>query len=471
MSIVRAIVCFVLCGASTAFAVGPKVHIVVGAKAEAIEQFAADELAGQLKKLFDAKVTIGDSAAAEAERVIFLGTRDSCSLAAELDSNQLESGYVMKTLNADGREVFLIAGVDGRGVLDGVYGYGRFFGVRAFRFGDLYPTTAPSFVAANASRDSAHGNSANQEWDGALASPFGLDALTSADIRDLFRQLAKMEYREIKWNTRGLKEGRLFRELKFPVDGDTAGRAAFKGAKFFENADLYNPDFIERAVADAATVGIQLVQVDDGEATRSSVLPQPSELDEVVINLSRPGQIAPWFDIYLTPVCGEGVAERVEKAFSYCRQAAKLIETNDARFGVTDEKMLLFASNSADAPPAWWGEVRTNYLNAMNEMYRANTRAREGGRAFTLYYARRFEFGFEYMNVVEALRKAAIAKKAGNQDEQIAELEKALDSITNACNAMAAVARSQSDRGIIAVMNEYGYRSITTLLEEADAGN
>ena len=46
---------------------------------------------------------------------------------------------------------------------------------------------------------------------------------------------------------------------------------------------------------------------------------------------------------------------------------------------------------------------------AMNEMYRANTRAREGGRAFTLYYARRFEFGFEYMNAVEALRKAAMA--------------------------------------------------------------
>jgi len=73
------------------------------------------------------------------------------------------------------------------------------------------------------------------------------------------------------------------------------------------------------------------------------------------------------------------------------------------------------------------------------------------------------------MNAVEALRKAAIAKQAGKKDEQIAELEKALDSITGACNAMAAVARSNSDRGIIAVMNEYGYRPVTKLLEAADA--
>ena len=119
--------------------------------------------------------------------------------------------------------------------------------------------------------------------------------------------------------------------------------------------------------------------------------------------------------------------------------------------------------------PETLNEARTNYLNAMNEMYRANTRAREGGRAFTLYYARRFEFGFEFINVLEATWNAGIAKRKGDKETQIAELEKAIDSVTNACNAMAAVARSQSDRGVIAVMNEYGYRPLLKLLEEADA--
>jgi hypothetical protein len=172
---------------------------------------------------------------------------------------------------------------------------------------------------------------------------------------------------------------------------------------------------------------------------------------------------------YLGPVCGEGVAERVLRAFDHCEQAVRVLDRNEFNFAAPKEDMLVRFYGGEAPPPAWWGEVRTHYLNAMNEMYRANTRAREGGRAFTLYYARRFEFAFEYMNAVEALRKAAIAKKAGDKDAQIAELEKALDSITNACNAMAAVARSNSDRGIIAVMNEYGYRPVTKLLEEADA--
>lgn len=132
--------------------------------------------------------------------------------------------------------------------------------------------------------------------------------------------------------------------------------------------------------------------------------------------------------------------------------------------------MLLRHFESDEPPPGWWNDARTHYLNAMNEMYRANTRAREGGRAFTLYYARRFEFGYEYMNTIEAIRKAGIAKRKGDNDTQIAELEKAIDSVTNACNAMAAV-RSPSDRGVIAVMNEYGYRPLLKLLEEADAAN
>jgi hypothetical protein len=122
---------------------------------------------------------------------------------------------------------------------------------------------------------------------------------------------------------------------------------------------------------------------------------------------------------------------------------------------------------STEPPPEWWSKARENYLNAMNEMYRANTRAREGGRSYTLYFARRFEFAFEYLNSIEALRKAAIAKSKGDAATQIAELEKAVESLNGGLNAMAAVSRSQSDRGIIAVLNEYGYRPLVKELEAA----
>jgi hypothetical protein len=118
-----------------------------------------------------------------------------------------------------------------------------------------------------------------------------------------------------------------------------------------------------------------------------------------------------------------------------------------------------------EPPPAWWGEVKQRYYQATDEMYRVNSRAREGGRDFSLYLARRFEFGAEYMNCVESVRRAAVARSKGDTETQVAELEKAVEALDTSLNALAAVARSNSDRGIIAVLNEYGYRPLKKELE------
>lgn len=173
----------------------------------------------------------------------------------------------------------------------------------------------------------------------------------------------------------------------------------------------------------------------------------------------------------LTPVCGDEVDHRVWQAFELMQIASTRLG-NDS---VIPEKHHLNLSdplnpfNKDEPVPTSWSDARDNYLNAMNEMYRANTRAREGGRAFTLYFARRFEFAFEYMNCIEAVRKAGIAERKTDTVTQIAELEKAIESLNNALNAMAAVARSNSDRGLIAVLNEYGYRPLKKKLAEAEA--
>ncbi len=172
---------------------------------------------------------------------------------------------------------------------------------------------------------------------------------------------------------------------------------------------------------------------------------------------------------FVDPVCGDGVSDRAWKAFLLSDQTAQTLRTNSIR--VTDflsPRFFHFIGTSDEPPPSWWGSIRDDYLNAMNEMYRANTRAREGGRAFTLYFARRFEFAFEYMNCMEAVRKAGIAERKIDTSTQIAELEKAIESLNNALNAMAAVARSNSDRGLIAELNEYGDRPLKRKLAEAE---
>lgn len=180
------------------------------------------------------------------------------------------------------------------------------------------------------------------------------------------------------------------------------------------------------------------------------------------------------FDAKLTPQdalndlvtvsLGDDTYARTLKAFELIEQATTLIDQNDMGFTFPVPNVVM--KHYTDTPvPEWWAKVRDNYYGAMNEMYRVNTRAREGNRVFSLYLARRFEFGAEYINCIEATRKAGIAKAKGDEETKLAELEKAVESLHTALNALSAVARSNSDRGIIAVLNEYGYRPLKRELE------
>src|SRR5258708_5060846 len=53
---------------------GPQIDVVVGPKPPELERFAAAELAGQFKQLFDADVKISDKVPAHSPHLILLGS-------------------------------------------------------------------------------------------------------------------------------------------------------------------------------------------------------------------------------------------------------------------------------------------------------------------------------------------------------------------------------------------------------------
>lgn len=185
------------------------------------------------------------------------------------------------------------------------------------------------------------------------------------------------------------------------------------------------------------------------------------------------------FDAQVTPqsayadlidaVSGEGVADRVTRGFQMIEQATDLIDRNDIGFSFPVPNVVMKHYAATEPAPAWWGETKSLYAKAMDEMYRGNTRARQGARPFTLYYAKRLEFAVQYLTSIEAVRAAGVAKSKGNRDEQIAQLEKAIEALYGGLNAYAEVARDQSDRGVIAVLNEYGYRRLVAELDAVSA--
>ena len=194
----------------------------------------------------------------------------------------------------------------------------------------------------------------------------------------------------------------------------------------------------------AAKLGFEVVTAEPVEA---SVLPKNDFADEKALS-----------DL-VTPMCGEGVAERMWLGFQAIDKAAQLIAQNDPKLGIPAPDMLLRHLNSKGAPPAWLTEVKTLYTTAMNEMYRANTRAREGSRSFTLYNAKRLEFTFHFISAIESLYKSH------DPATRAESLEAAMESVYNSLNSYSDVARDASDRGAIALLNEHGYRALRKVIK------
>lgn len=199
------------------------------------------------------------------------------------------------------------------------------------------------------------------------------------------------------------------------------------------------------------------------------------DLDPAAYYLSRASfdaKVTPQsaYEEMITAMCGDGVAERVMKGMEMIEKATSVIDEHDIGFTFPVPGVVMKHFAAKDPPPEWWKEVRTLYLGAMDEYYRGITRARQGARPWLLYHAKRLEFAFEYLNSIEAVRLAGVAKAKGNQDEVITQLEKAIESMYNALNAYGEVARDNCDRGVIAVLNEYGYRALKKELETQEKG-
>ncbi|MEQ2010503.1 MAG: hypothetical protein ABMA26_27265, partial [Limisphaerales bacterium] len=352
-------------------------------------------------------------------------------------------------------------------------------GIRHLLHGDVLPIEKPAFKldGFDVVLDT---KSKSRAWDGFNGQPFGLDAWSAEDCSRLLAQLAKLKFTHV------VLPLKVEPFAPLPVAGDSAGRTAFKGARTFANPDA--AAVVAHLKAKAAELGLGVIASGPAAgapvhlgASSGSVLPQFSlqklaaDLaghERIVCRATLTGDLnAPAhfvsraaFDARITPeralsdlvapICGEGVAERLWMGFDHVEKAARLISANDPRVGVPDARLFLRHLESKEPLPVWITEAKNHYTAAMNEMYRGNTRARGGARPFILYHAKRLEFALHYFLALESLYKAH------DSTARTDSLEAAIESTYNALNAHADMARDASDLGVIAVLNEQGYRAL-----------
>ncbi|MFP6676671.1 MAG: hypothetical protein VB878_16425 [Pirellulaceae bacterium] len=197
----------------------------------------------------------------------------------------------------------------------------------------------------------------------------------------------------------------------------------------------------------------------------------PAELDPDIYHLSR----ASW-DVHLTAEAAhkelwttatgnESASNRLWMARQHLEHATNLIDKNDLGFAFPVKGMLM-KHYIASPIPQWWEEANESYTQYMIELYRANGAIAGDAKPILFYYAKRGEYVLEYLAAVKAVREAALAKKAGDTEMAIEQLEVALEQMYNCINTLSDVARDQSDRGLIAVLNAYAYRPLLAEYEK-----
>lgn len=115
--------------------------------------------------------------------------------------------------------------------------------------------------------------------------------------------------------------------------------------------------------------------------------------------------------------------------------------------------------------PPEWVAARQGYQRALAAAKRARQKVRPSGRHYVDYWVGRLEFGIGYLDTLEAVRQAATAE-AEKKPEALPLAEKALKTARRALASYARVAQDQSDRGALAILNEYVYRPLQAKLAE-----
>lgn len=200
----------------------------------------------------------------------------------------------------------------------------------------------------------------------------------------------------------------------------------------------------------------------DGFSTRYWV---PAELDPAIYFLSRTS----WEkeltaeqclkEFWTTTTGKEAAADRLVLAWQHLEKATN--RTDEMNIGFAFPVPGLLMKHYRPEPiPEWWQDITDAYTQYMIELYRAHGAFDRGSKHVLFYYAKRGEYVLEYLGAVKAVREAALAKKAGDTEKALEHLETALESTYNCINTLSDVARDQSDRGLVAVLNAYAYRPL-----------
>ncbi|MFH1007771.1 MAG: hypothetical protein V1800_09750 [Candidatus Latescibacterota bacterium] len=164
-------------------------------------------------------------------------------------------------------------------------------------------------------------------------------------------------------------------------------------------------------------------------------------------------------------VCGEGCVEEMLTAFHEVEAVTVNLEWKNLSFSFPVPGMMMKfwkpGPMSADLI-----EDRAGYRRALEAARQAQEKATTSGRPYVDYWVGRLQFAAGYLDAVEAVTLAATAEAANNPGQTLEYTQAALGMARQSIEAYARVAQDQTDRGTIAVLNEYVFRPLKAKVAE-----
>ena len=158
-------------------------------------------------------------------------------------------------------------------------------------------------------------------------------------------------------------------------------------------------------------------------------------------------------------VCGQPAVAEMLKVFGEVEAATVILEWNGLGLTFTTPQMMMQHWIPGTMSPEL-KSVAPRYQAALDASRRALGRTEASGKGYVSYWIGRLEFGIHYLSAIEAVRAAATAESALDHAGALSKATQALDLMKVGLTAYANVARDRSDKGAIAVMNEYVIRPL-----------
>ena len=167
----------------------------------------------------------------------------------------------------------------------------------------------------------------------------------------------------------------------------------------------------------------------------------------------------------MTGICGKECARDMMAVFREIESVTTYL--GDANMNFSKERRGTLMKYWRPGPvPTYLAAVKNGYRRALAKAKRAREKATPEGHAYVDFWIGRLDFAMGFTDTVQGVHRGGASEMNNDYRGSLRHAQKALSSLRQALEAYGKVVRTQTDRGAIAMLAEFGYRRLKVKIDD-----